>query len=436
MESLFNRRFVGRVGMRHAAVILAFCLPLSLWANKDAAKGIPPKEVQKAESQKSAEPKKANEPENWALPFPVVGICIWSPVCITDHEVFKVAQLNVLYGRSRGFLGLQAGLFNETKGPTLIQAGVWNEGTTESAFSLIQIGLANRLGNPNTETLIFEAGDPETLDKINSPWSMLQFSLFGNRGNAKVVGLQLGGLWANQADSIYGIQFAWIANAATRRTVGLQFAIGVNVTGDLYGLQFATSNLANHVAGIQLGGISGARTTSGLQWGGFFAASEQVRGVQVSVWFANVSQEVRGIQLAVGVSNNSGTLYGLQTGLVTLNRRNRGLQLGGWNHTTEDALAQVGLVNTTGVGTTGLQIGAVNVSQGKSRVQIGLVNYAARNFLPIMPLVNLDFGASVPSDTDKEMAKAAGTESSGPGGSPGPGGKSAAPEAKTKSNPR
>ncbi|BCS52797.1 LA_2272 family surface repeat-containing protein [Geobacter sp. SVR] len=163
---------------------------------------------------------------------------------------------------------------------------------------------------------------------------------------------------------VQGVDYGLI-NRTTGTTQGAQLGVfpfgGVNLTENLYGVQF--------------GGV----------FGGVNIAGEEVKGVQFSGIFGgvNTAGNVSGAQLAgiIGGINRAKDVTGVQIAGTYL-----GINLA--NNVTG---VQVGTVYNQAATVEGLQLGLVNVCDKMRGIQIGLVNVIKDGPLPFFPVVNGSF---------------------------------------------
>ncbi|MBQ1569069.1 MAG: hypothetical protein IIZ70_04155 [Kiritimatiellae bacterium] len=130
------------------------------------------------------------------------------------------------------------------------------------------------------------------------------------------------------------------------------------------------------------------------------------KGCQIAAAGCNyVGDEFRGAQL--GLVNIDGVFHGLQTGVVNYSKGEcTGVQLGivdvavaehrGWsvgvvNYAERFKGLQFGVLNVAGDYGNGLQLGVFNCAKSYSGVQFGVLNIIDRGYLPVMPLLNVQF---------------------------------------------
>ncbi|MCB1316541.1 MAG: hypothetical protein KDK27_11335 [Leptospiraceae bacterium] len=355
---------------------------------------------------------------NTGLPFPILGLCLYSPYCATDNGTFKLAQLNVVSGNSNDFVGAQIGGANYTYGPALVQAGLYNQSKMDSKISGFQLGLINRSGDKYGTFYDFDVRhiQARTAEEKPYPISIVQLAALGNTGSPRIIGLQLAGisnradqfigyqvsLFSNYARDGYGVQLGPIFNSVQEDMFGVQGGMGLSAT-NLYGLQFGLMGQTNNGYGAQMS-ISGmSDSLTGVQMNAIMSVnSVQIRGAQLATIFNYAQKDLFGLQL--GIANNVGqNLYGAQIGALNMSHSTHGVQVGGINFSDEAAITQLAAYNHAGNGVTGFQFGLVNIADGKARMQIGIINYAAENSIPFLPLVNMDFGpASDSPQPDQE----------------------------------
>lgn len=157
---------------------------------------------------------------------------------------------------------------------------------------------------------------------------------------------------------LQGAAFALAGNRSIEHVRGAQFAVGLNLTDRLQGLQYSSgANVARDVLGAQMGGLNLSRGhLQGMQYG-LINLGDQVMGVQASL--LNFGRGVNGLQL--GLLNMSGKLSGVGMGLINVSavEPSHGLQFG--------------LANFSRARLHGLQFGLVNYAE-RASAQLGLLN--------------------------------------------------------------
>lgn len=188
----------------------------------------------------------------------------------------------------------------------LLAVGLVNGGT-----ALYGLGLA----------LAGNAYDEETRGVMLAGWS--------NTVSSDAAGLQVSGLVNTSEGRFAGVQVTAGANTAQRGLWGLQVAGLGNGTENLRGLQATLLGMnfaAGNVRGVQLSGLGSndADDVFGLQFAGIVNSSRTLSGVQVGL--VNVSGDVAGAQ--VGLINIGSTVRGTQLGLLNFATRMKGVPLG------------------------------------------------------------------------------------------------------------
>jgi hypothetical protein len=173
------------------------------------------------------------------------------------------------------------------------------------------------------------------------------------------------------------------------RVHGFSFGLLGDRAAAIRGVQLSLfyADAAQELHGVQLAGgfnfvDAGFR---GVQLAGAANFATDGRGTQAAVGF-NVAGRFRGVQLALGNQTDDGK--GLQIGVVNRAARFDGAQVGLTNGAEEMRGVQVGLVNAAG-STSGAQLGLVNVAREASGFQLGVVNLAAHQDAESLALLNL-----------------------------------------------
>ena len=233
---------------------------------------------------------------NYGLPFPVVGLCFISPVCILDSNYFMLGQVNLVAGRSNAITGVQVGLANESRNHTLAQVSFANDNI--KGVTLFQLGL---FGNYSNDFTFIQASFLGNEASQNAMYGV-QIGGYFNHVKGAMYGVQINGL-AGKAQSVYGVQIAYFVNSVENEVHGLQLG-GGNWAGDSFAVQFGGINVADKSHGLQLGGINVAGFSIAVQFGGI-----------------NFAGKSHGLQL--GIINFTGGKARLQIGAINIALGNR-----------------------------------------------------------------------------------------------------------------
>ncbi|MDA3947627.1 MAG: caspase family protein [Spirochaeta sp.] len=141
----------------------------------------------------------------------------------------------------------------------------------------------------------------------------IEASYLGNIRRGRVHGVQQGTVFNIHSGEIRGVQGSSVFNITDGNVWGVQGAGVFNVVdGEIRGIQ-----------GSGFASIAGY-AVRGVQWGGAFAASPRVRGVQAAG--VTVARDVRGAQL--GAVNVADSVRGAQIGVINLANEVDGITLG------------------------------------------------------------------------------------------------------------
>ncbi|MCC5814169.1 MAG: hypothetical protein JJT78_05380 [Leptospira sp.] len=117
---------------------------------------------------------------------------------------------------------------------------------------------------------------------------------------------------------------------------------------------------------------------SGLALAGFYNTSGEndLNGLFISTLY-NSGYNLKGLSIAFGFNEIKGQVEGLQVGFGNQAKPlKKGMQIGVGNYAENSS---------------GIQIGILNLSEGDGFIQIGLLNYAKNNWIPFLPLINVNF---------------------------------------------
>ncbi|RKH88398.1 caspase family protein, partial [Corallococcus praedator] len=165
---------------------------------------------------------------------------------------------------------------------------------------------------------------------------------------------------------VHGAQLSLVTNVAQRGLVGVQAALGLNLSnGDVDGVGQLSLG-----ANIARGGMQGMQATLGLN-----VATQDVSGMQLALGVNHANNALHGVQFTLGVNSVAGDMKGLQ-GAMALNRAHAvtGVQLGLINVGGDVTGMQLGLINVASV-VHGMQLGLINVSQEVNGVPLGLLTF-------------------------------------------------------------
>jgi hypothetical protein len=128
---------------------------------------------------------------------------------------------------------------------------------------------------------------------------------------------------------------------------------------------------------------------SGLALAGFYNTSGEndLNGLFISTLY-NSGYNLKGLSIAFEFNEIKGQVEGLQVGFGNQAKPlKKGMQIGVGNYTENSS---------------GIQIGIINLSEGDGFIQIGLLNYARNNWIPFLPLINVNFSAMFGDVSDGE----------------------------------
>lgn len=113
----------------------------------------------------------------------------------------------------------------------------------------------------------------------------------------------------------------------------------------------------------------------------------------------NSGYDLKGVSLTCGFNHMKGQVEGLQVGFGNQAKRlKKGMQVGVVNYVENSS---------------GIQIGLLNLSEGDGFIQIGLLNYTRNNWIPFLPLLNVNFSALFDRDDTEEEATTSDLEQEG-----------------------
>jgi hypothetical protein len=179
----------------------------------------------------------------------------------------------------------------------------------------------------------------------------------------KVEGLRINLLYGVNKE-VAGLDYG-VINRTTGTTQGVQLGAfpfgGINITENLYGMQF--------------GGILG----------GVNIAGEDVEGLQISGIFGGINKagNLKGVQVAgaIGGINMAENVSGVQIAGIYL----------GINLAKNMSGVQVGTIYNQAQIMEGVQLGLVNVCNKMHGIQLGLVNIITESSVPFFPVINAGF---------------------------------------------
>jgi hypothetical protein len=119
--------------------------------------------------------------------------------------------------------------------------------------------------------------------------------------------------------------------------------------------------------------------------------NENVWGIDAGV-INTIANGQRGLQ--AGLLNQSEDAAGLNLGMANYTKQITGLQAGILNAARDRADGlQAGIILNHSDQVRGIQIGLINISGVLFGIQIGLLNKVEREWLSVLPIINLDMGS-------------------------------------------
>ncbi len=207
----------------------------------------------------------------------------------------------------------------------------------------------------------------------------------------KLKGVELGGIYNEQIESMEGVQFSGLVNNVGGDSHGLQWSgLFNNSGGDFYGLQWTggLNHTKGYFTGLQLAGLinSAEQNSSSLQWAGLFnGCGGNFTGLQWAGLVNATKKNSSSIQWAGLANLVKGNANFIQwAGLINATGGNfNGIEAAGVInacHGNSNGIQIAGVINAVGNYVNGIQIaGVINVAQNVNGVQIAPVNISKKN---------------------------------------------------------